>query len=141
MEQSQPPLKRPPPGRGVFVTGSVVFVCRSRRKTSYSLSLAPGTRSRPVEQKTTQRPSALIAPQPESEVNPGSVASAPAELTLMRSVVPLVLSRTKTSGALFVSLFTRFDARELKTTNLPSALRFLPVPSKVIGPMSSIVVL
>ena len=65
-----------------------------------------------TDANTTKRPSALMAGDPA--LSP--LASAPELLTLIRSVVPSCRSRKKTSHTLFLSLRTKFEASEAKTT-------------------------
>jgi hypothetical protein len=60
---------------------------------------------------------------------------APVDDTLMRRVVWVVRSRTKTSSVPFVSPGTRFDAEESNATNRPSAeMEILEIPKT---PLSS----
>jgi hypothetical protein len=100
---------------GKTLTRSVTCRKRSLTKTSAALFVSPGTRFEEVLAKVTNRPPAEIA-----DVKHVPSPSAPAELTLTRSVTPCSRSRTKVSMRPFVSPLTRFVARLWKTTKRPS---------------------
>src|SRR5207249_4297465 len=76
-----------------------------------------GTRFVASDQNATNRPSPPIAGPPLAPF-----ASAPALSTLMRSVVPVTRSRTKTSEASLPSSGTRLVALDVNATYRPSAL-------------------
>jgi len=119
IEQSNPPSLVVMSGCSVgSVTAMVVPVWASRRKISSSLFSSPGTRFAALEQKATQRPSALMAACPLVLGEPKALFPAwlPLLSTFTRSVVPFRRSRMKTSVALFVSLPTSVVPRELNTT-------------------------
>jgi hypothetical protein len=79
--------------------------------------VSPVTRFGAVDVNTTAPPSALMTGNVLAPV-----ASVPLVLTLTRSVVPVLRSRTNTSVAPFVSPGTRLVASEAKATSWPSAL-------------------
>jgi len=91
--------------------------CRSRRKTSLTPLVSPATRLVATDSNTTYRPSELMAGQPQSPS-----ASAPAVLTLARTVSPVWQSWTKISRLASVSPVTRLVARDSKATYRPSPL-------------------
>jgi hypothetical protein len=98
------------------LTRSVAPVRRSWTKASGTPFVSPGTRFVAELPKTTNRPSAESAGPPLAPL--GWV---PTESTLIRSVVPVMRSRTKMSSTPFVSPGTRFVARLPNATNRPSA--------------------
>src|SRR5438876_469355 len=123
------------------LTRSVDPVARSRTNTSEALLLSSGTRLVAFDVNATYRPSALIAGDELSPTTVGVIgigkpgsgadgcACSPALLTLTRSVLPDVRSRTKTSYTRFVSPGTRLVAPDTKATYRPSALTTPPLES------------
>ncbi len=107
------PLPSTPPGP--MLTRVVCPFKRSRTKTSSWMFVSPGTRFVANEENAMNRPSALI----EGEKAP-KFASAPSFVTLTRLVMPVVMSRTKTSWSLLVSLRTRFVHVDANATKRPS---------------------
>src|SRR5438034_962018 len=87
-------------------------------KVSNELLVSERTRLLAEDSKVMKLPSALIEGRPLFP----PVAWAPPEATLMRSVVPVSRSLTKTSVAPLVSPATRLAASDEKATRCPSAL-------------------
>src|SRR5262249_30437982 len=95
----------------------------SRTKMFCKLLVPPGTRLVAAEVKATKRPSALIEGSREKSF--ACVPSPATDTSLVEGVQPVApaqVSRTKTSGRLFVSLGTKLVAPDKNATERPLAL-------------------